>query len=66
MNGSRSVEAISKDGKLRALYEHFNMGMKGKIQELREDGRWMTIEYCADHAQLMTRFHTLNAKFKEV
>lgn len=65
MNGSRSVEGISKDGKLRAVYNHFDMGKKGRIQELREDGHWITTEYCDDYPQLMHRFHALNVKCKE-
>lgn len=66
-----TVEAVSKGEKLVALYDHWNMGQKGKIMAINTEdyansnllmtpiaGKWYhLIEYCADHAELMRRFN---------
>lgn len=51
-------------GTFRAVYKHFDLGMKGRLQEYdRENNRWITTEYCEDYPQLMRRYFDILARF---
>lgn len=51
-------------GTFRAVYLHFDLGMKGRLQEYdRENDRWITTGYCEDYPQLMREYYKVLAKF---
>ena len=59
LNSNRrySDVTIAPSGTLRAVYISYDMGLKGRLQELdRENGRWITVGYYADYPQLMSAF----------
>lgn len=47
----------SKTGTLRAVYDSYDLGCKGRLQERdSETGKWITVGYYADYPQLMSAY----------
>ena len=47
----------SKTGTLRAVYNSYDLGCKGRLQErYSETGQWITVGYYADYPQLMSAY----------